>query len=386
MEEQYTLIVLLVVLLFGLITPSLLKWIRIPFVSALMVAGAILGPHGFHIIGSDPIIEFFGFLGFTLLMLLAGLETNIKEVQKSAKSVAMLALLNGVIPFVGGIVMTLLFGYSLETALLIGVIFISTSVAIVIPTIAASQLKGQIRQLMTASVVMEDVVSLVALAMILQTVNPITSLPIPFYYVVLLVSIIALLYILPRLANKTIGRSRFLKNDDYEIQIRFAMVTLIGVLLYFSGLGVHPILAAFLTGMLLTQIIKSKQLYDRIHTIGHALFIPVFFFLVGMNMDFSVFEKVGAGSWLVAGLLLTLVSTKVISGLIGGKITGLSTKESLYFGMISTSQLTTTLAAAFTAFSIGLIDAKLYTAIATISIITTLSVPIASTLISFEKN
>jgi len=66
-------------------------------------------------------------------MFMAGLETKISHFKELQKNLLLLAGINGLIPFIVGFGLVLLLGYELITALIVGVIFISSSVAVVIP-------------------------------------------------------------------------------------------------------------------------------------------------------------------------------------------------------------------------------------------------------------
>ena len=73
-------------------------------------------------------------------MFLAGLDTEFRSVQAHAKSISIMALINGLVPFVVGVALTRAFGYEWITALMVGIIFISSSVAIIIPALRSTKL------------------------------------------------------------------------------------------------------------------------------------------------------------------------------------------------------------------------------------------------------
>jgi len=378
-EGETTLIVLLVILSLGLLIPELFKKFRLPLVTILILLGAFLGPNGLKYIEPNEIIEFLGFLGMTFLMLMAGVETNLAKVKKFKSKVIIMSVLNGIIPFVVGVSITKYFGYDLITSLIVGIVFVSSSVAIIVPSLKAVNIfDKKIGQLILSSVLLADIVSLIALGFIFQTISPITKLPLPLYYVILITSIFSLFIFIPK-----ISRLAFRKISDdigYERKIRFIMVITLFSLVFFSLLGVHPILTAFLVGLTLSGFIhhdKTGIIYSKIHTLGYGLFIPIFFFVVGMEMDLSLFRKFDVSDILMIALIFGLILSKFLSGLLAGKIVKLSKKDSLTFGTISIVQLTTTLAVTFAASSLGLLDNAIITSIILLSIITTIIGPIA---------
>ncbi len=378
MEEiqSFTLVILSIILLVGLVLPELFKQFRLPLVTPLLLLGAFLGPFGFDLIQSNEIIEFLGFLGVSFLMLMAGLETDISEVKKAEKPISEMALMNGVIPFFVGLLITRAFGYPWITSLIVGAIFISSSIGIIVPSLSHLQIvKKKAKRMIVAAVVLEDVLSLLLLAVILKTVAPVSSMPLPLYFVVLLLILILLKILLPRLANYFLSSKLFKKQEEYEQQVKFVLVVFIGVLLAFSLLGLHPILAAFLVGLLLSETVTHELLYQKLHTISYGLFVPVFFFVVGMQMDLSILLAFDISNMLLVSLVIGLLVSKIMSGYIGGRLAGLSSQESSVFGVISTIQLTTALAITYSAASVGLLDATITTAIVFIAVISTVFVP-----------
>jgi Kef-type K+ transport system membrane component KefB len=382
-EVDATLIILLIILSLGLIIPELFKRFRLPFVTILILIGAIIGPNGFGYIELNNIIEFFGFLGMAFLMLMAGVETDLRKVRKFKSKVIIMSFLNGVIPFSVGVIITRLFGYSWLTSFIIGVVFISSSVAIIVPSLTSAKIfNKEIGQLILSSVLIADIFSLIVLGFIFQNISPVTRLPIFVYYVILLFSIALLFYLVPKISSFAL--KKISKDNGYESGLRFVIVLTLFSLVFFSVLGVHPILAAFLVGLMLSGIVhsdKSGIIYSKIHTLGYGLFVPVFFFVIGMEMDLSLFKEFNLSNILMISLILGLIFSKLISGFLAGKIVKLGNRDSLTFGAISIVQLTTTLAVTFAASSLGLLDNVLVTSIILLSIITTFIGPIAVSLI-----
>jgi Kef-type K+ transport system membrane component KefB len=386
-EVDVTLLILLVILSLGLIIPELFKRFKLPLITVLILLGAFLGPNGLKYVGATETIEFFGFLGLTFLMLMAGIETNISKVKQFKKKVFLMALLNGLIPFGVGFLITRYFGYPLITSLLVGIVFISSSVAIIVPTLKSVRLFNKNEgQLILASVLIADIVSLIVLGFIFQRISPVTKLPLLLYYVILFISIILLFIYIPKISR--FAMRKFSEDLGYERQLRLVLVISIALLAYFSILGVHPILAAFLAGLMLSGIIrkdKSGIINSKIHTLGYGIFVPVFFFIVGMEMDISLFKHFNITNILMISLIFGLISSKFISGYIAGRIVKLSKRNSLVFGSISIVQLTTTLAVTFAAASLDLLDNILVTSIILISIISVLLGPLLVSYIAKKR-
>ena len=381
--ETETLFGLLLILSLGLIVPDIFKkTLHLPFVTSLIIIGSIFGPYGLDIIESNEIIEFFGFLGFTFLMLMAGLETHISELKKAIGKISILASINAGIPFVVGLSIGRLFGYGWATSLLLGTIFVSSSVAIIVSFSKSGRFSKTVKDIMLPAFVIEDLLSMILLASIFQSAGENAAYPLPVYFLILIFSIVILFVSIPPISKYFIRRHILTKKIRHEDQVRYVMVLLIAVLLYFSALGVHPILAAFLVGMLLADLITSEIIFTKIQTLGYGLFVPVFFFIIGMDMDLTIFTHLDVKNLLIMSVIFGLILSKLISGFAAGKIVKLNNKDATMFGAVSTTQLTTTLAAAYAGFSLGLFDETLVTAVVTLSIVTNIFVPVSMRWIS----
>ena len=136
-------------------------------------------------------------------------------------------------------------------------------------------------------------------------------------------------------------------------------------MVYFTGIGcphcanIDPIL-----------------LKDKIKTISYGVFIPTFFIVIGLQTDLSVFSDIGSVLLVVVLVVVSLVTSKYISGYFAARVVGFDEIESSFFAATSLPQLSTTLATAFVAFSLGLIDQTLLTSLVMLSVVTVLLSPI----------
>lgn len=388
MHLDNTLISLLLVLALSLFIPELFKKFRLPFLSIIIIAGAVFGPNGLHYVEHNETINFFGFLGMAFLMFMAGLETDITKIYHSKLKIFTMASLNALVPFLAGVAVTRLFGYDWTSSILIGIIFISSSVAIIVSALKEEKnISKETSQLILSAVMVTDIISLIALGFIFQSTNKMTFLPLPLYFLVLLFSIFALFKYIPILSQKLI-KKRFFYDYGHERRLRFVLILLIAIISFFSLLGAHPIIASFLAGLSLSGAIiyeKSELLKSKINTIGYGLFIPVFFFVIGMDIDLSILKNFDLNNWIVMAIILSLIISKISSGYVAGKLVKLSNKDSLIFGTISITQLTTTLAVTYSAYSLNLIDSVLSTAVILLAIITTFLGPLLTSLVAKSK-
>ncbi|MAF35759.1 hypothetical protein CL622_01425 [archaeon] len=357
----------------GLLLSQTFRRLHLPYVTALIMAGMLVGPV-FNLVQVDPTIVFIGSIGIIFLMFIAGSEVKLKSFSNIGKDVIILAVLNGLIPFAVGTGIGLFFGFGIFTSLVLGVIFISSAIAVILPTLEANNMTAtKVGELIISSTVLEDLASLLLLAVILQSFAPKSFLPTPIYLVLIVLIVVILKKFVPALQE--LFQHNKVASDIFESDLRFVVSTLIATVLLFELIGVHAIIAGFVIGVILGDSMKG-EVEAKIRTISYGIFIPTFFLVIGMQTDLSVFTNNGAIPIAIV-IVLGLFAAKIGSGLLAGKIIGLRKEEGLLIGVASTPQLSTTLAAAFVALELGLLDQTLIAALVILTIVTTFVAPLA---------
>ena len=228
-------------------------------------------------------------------------------------------------------------------------------------------------QAIVSSTVFEDIGSLILLAVILQSFTQKSPIPIAVYIPAIIILLVVLKTVIPMIEKKYYAKKR--GKDLFESELRFIFVTLLATVILFEILGMHAIIAGFIIGILLSDTIKGK-IRDKVRTISYGFFIPIFFLILGMQTDISVFTSLSNITLLIV-IVLGLILSKTVSGWLGGRLLKFSNKESLLIGVSTTPQLSTTLAVAYAALSFGILSGEVISALVVLSIITTFFAPIA---------
>jgi Kef-type K+ transport system membrane component KefB len=348
---------------------------HLPWVLSLIVAGVVIGPYGFGFAEINPTLNFISQIGLIFLMFMAGLETRFDSFKELKLEISVIALLNGLIPLAAGVTLGYLLDFSLISSLLVGIIFMSSSIAVIIPTLEnLGQIHSRLGRTIVSSTIVVDVVSLVLLSMLLQTVDPVTSLPLPSFYFILSIIMVAFAFGLPKIRGMFPKRRD--EKDLFESEVRIIFALMIGVVVTFELLGLHPIIAGFFAGLVLSKSINSHLIIDKLRTISYGIFIPVFFVVIGMETDIGVFSESLSIVGIVLVIALTSIIAKFTSGWLAGKLIGFTQRESAIIGFSTIPQLSTTLAVVFTAVELGLLPPTLITAMVILSIVTTLVAPV----------
>jgi len=367
-----------VILISGLIFSEIFKRLHLPYVTALIIAGILIGPLFLNLIQVDETVSFIGSIGVVFLMFITGSEVKWAFFQKMGKDIIFLSFLNGAIPFITGFGIGWFFGYDFFTSIVLGTVFLSSSIAVIIPSLESNKLiDTKIGKTIISATVFEDITSLILLAFILQSFSQKSPIPLPVYIPTIILLIIGLKIVIPKIEK--MYQSRKKGKDLFESELRFVFVVLLAAVLLFESIGMHAIIAGFIIGIILGNSIRDK-IEEKIRTVSYGIFIPTFFLIIGMQTDLSVF-LLERSVLLTYFIVIGLISSKIVSGWIGGRLIKFSGKESLLIGVSTVPQLSTTLATAFAALEFGILNQEIITSLVVLSIVTTLAVPLTIKLI-----
>ena len=363
-----------IILASGLFFSEVFKRLHLPYVVALIIAGIVIGPLGLSLIELTPSIIFLGSVGAVFVMFMAGMEVRTELLKRIRKKLVLLVLLNGGIPAIVGFSIVFLFGYEIITAMIVATIFISSSIAIIIPTLEEkNMLSSDIGSVIIGATIIEDLGSLFLLSIILQSSDPTTFLPLPVFVVIVAISALFLKWLLPRFENWFFAK-KF--RGRFEEEFQFVLIVTIAVTVFFDFLGVHAIVAGFLVGLILSESIKNRKIESKLHAISYGLFIPIFLLEIGIETDLTVLLNAGGTVFLMITIIVGLITSKLLSGYFAGRLIGFQKRNNILIGAASIPQLSTSLAVAFTALELGFIDSSLQVSIVLLSMITVLIAPL----------
>lgn len=381
-----TFLPLFVVLFAGVLFSELFRRLHLPWVIALIVGGMLIGPAGFGVFEPNETISFFGQIGLIFLMFMAGLETNLSTFRDEPKKISFIAFANALIPFLTGITIALFFGLPLVSALLLGIIFISSSIAVVIPSLESTGLLDlKFGKMIVASTIVQDVLSLILLSVLIQNISPITTIPLPLFY-----ALAALFIISARLMFKKVEKFfAYVEKEEatfFQQELRLILTLLVGAVLVFELLGLHPIIAGFFAGLMLSHIIKNPAIKEKLRTVSYGIFIPIFFIVVGVDADIQDIVAAREALLLTASLIVGTILAKFISGYLAGRALKYDEPSSALIGASSIPQLSTTLAVAFAGVELGLLTPALSASLVLLSIVTTFISPFLIRLLAKQIN
>ena len=330
--------VFFLVLIIILFAPMILGRLHIPHIIGMILAGVLIGEHGFHVLDRDSSFELFGKVGLYYIMFLAGLEMDMEDFKKNRTKSIVFGWLTFLIPMGLGIWSSMsVLGYGFLTAVLLASMYASHTL-IAYPIISRYGLS----RLRSVNITIGGTAVTVTLALIiLAVIGGMFKGTVDGWFWGFLVAKVAFLGFLIVFFFPRIGRWFFRKYDDSVMQFVFvlAMVFLGGGLMEFVGM--EGILGAFLAGLVLNRLIPHvSPLMNRLEFVGNALFIP--YFLIGVGMIIDVRSLFTGGEALKVAVVMTVVATfsKWLAAWIMQKIYRMQPNErSMIFGLSNGERL-----------------------------------------------
>ena len=340
----------LLILLIILAAPLLLNKLRIPHLLGLIIAGAIIGPHGFNLVLRDSSIILSGTAGLLYIMFLAGLEIDMADFKRNSTKSLVFGMYTFLIPMIlGTVVGILVLRFNVLTSVLLASMFASHTL-IAYPIISKLGIsKNKAVSITVGGTMITDTLALLVLTII---VGMATGQVNDMFWIRLGVSILIFALIV-LFGFPFIGRWFFKHVHDNISQYIFVLVMVFLGSFLAQVAGMEAIIGAFLSGLALNRLIpQSSPLMNRVEFVGNAIFIPFFLLGVGMLIDYRTFFT--SFETIKVGLIMIIVATaaKYIAAWMTQKTFHLSTDQrSVIFGL-SNAQAAATLAAVMVGYNV----------------------------------
>jgi Kef-type K+ transport system membrane component KefB/nucleotide-binding universal stress UspA family protein len=389
---------LIVLMLVGRLLGEAMQRIGQPSVMGQLLAGIMLGPSllGWlwpdlqHWIFPDAkeqksMIDAISQFGILLLLLLTGMETDLKLVRKVRRAAACIALTGVAVPFACGVTLGLFLpeslladpGKRLLTSLFLGIALSISSIKIVAAIVREMDFtRRNLGQVIVASAIMEDTIGWIIIAITFGLAEAGT---IDVANVAMSVLGTAIFLV----ASFTIGRpivfySIRWANDNFKSE--FPVITTILVIMGVMALtthfiGVHTVLGAFIAGVLIGESpILTKHIDEQLRGLILAFFMPVFFGMAGLGADLTILRDPQL-LLLAVGLIAIASIGKFAGAFVGGEIGGLTRRESLALACGMNARGSTEVIVATIGLSMGALTQNLFTMIVTMAFVTTMGMP-----------
>jgi Kef-type K+ transport system membrane component KefB/nucleotide-binding universal stress UspA family protein len=397
-SEAVFLIQIVILILVGRLLGEAMLRIGQPAVMGQLLAGALLGP---SVLGAlwpaaqqalfpptpeqKNMIDGVSQLGILMLLLLAGMETELALVRKVRRAAISASAAGIAIPFVCGFTLGQYLpdellpdpGKRLITSLFLGTALSIASVKIVATVVREMGfLRRNIGQVILASAIVDDTIGWIIIAITLSLAKeglldwPSLAKSVVGTAVFLVVSF-------------TIGRRLVFKliqwtNDNFvsEAPVLAAILVVMGGFALTTHLiGVHTVLGAFVAGILVGESpILTRQIDEQLRGVIAGLFMPVFFGLAGLHSDLTILSNPEL-LLLTLGLIAIASFGKAAGAYLGGALGGLTRKECTALATGMNARGSTEVIVATIGLSMGLVSQDLFTMIVTMALVTTFAMP-----------
>ncbi|HZL29460.1 MAG TPA: cation:proton antiporter [Pseudolabrys sp.] len=369
-----------------------------PAVMGQLIAGLMLGPSLFGLLLPDlqhmlfpknpdqkAMIDAISQVGILLLLLLTGMETDLKLVRQTGKASVYASLMGIVVPFVCGVGLGLLLpesllpdpGQRVITALFLGTALSIASVKIVAMVVREMNfMRRTVGQVILASAIIDDSVGWIIVSIIFSlALHGSVDLWSLAQSVVGTFIFMALSF--------TIGRRAVFfairwVNDNFvsEYAVITAILAIMAAMALITHLiGVHTVLGAFVAGILVGESpILTRHIDEQLRGLITAFFAPVFFGIAGLGADLTILHDPIILA-LTAGLILIASLGKFAGAFIGAEIGGLTRREGFALACGMNARGSTEVIVATIGLSMGALNQNLFTMIVAVAVLTTMAMP-----------
>ncbi len=368
-------IIILAAKVFGVIAGKF----RAPQVVGMIIAGIVIGPSVLGLVKQSDFILQMAEIGVMLLMFVAGLDTDLKELVKTGPAAFAVACAGVFVPMAGGwLLYSCMYGFSplgsldFYKALFIGVIMTATSVSITVQALMEmGKLQTRVGTLILSAAIIDDVIGIIVLTFVIGFRNP-DSHPAS-----VIVNTLLFLAFCAAFGFAFYYLFKFL-DSRYEHRRRIPILSL-AMCFGFSYVaehyfGIADITGAYVAGIVLCNIRDSKYIAEKMDISSYMLFGPIFFTSIGLKTTLSGFDT-GLLIFSIGFVLVAMIAKIIGCGLMS-KAFGYSWSDSLKVGLGMMTRGEVALIVAQKGLALGLLQEKYFTAVILLIVISSVSVPI----------
>ncbi len=389
---------IIVLIAIGRLLGEMMLRIGQPAVMGQLIAGLLVGPSVFGALLPDAqhalfpsdaaqkaMMDAIAQFGILLLLLLTGMETDLKLVRRTGRA-SLLASFTGIaVPFVLGFALGEYLpdamlpdpGKRLITSLFLGTALSIASVKIVAMVVREMNfLRRTVGQVIIASAIIDDSVGWIIVSIIFGIAAH-GSVALGS----LAASVLGTLVFLT--LSLTVGRRLVffaIRWVNDSLRSEYAVVTAILVIMGLMAaithlIGVHTVLGAFVAGILVGESpILTDHVDEQLRGLITAFFAPVFFGMAGLTADLTILKDPQLALLTAAFVVIASIG-KFTGAFVGAELGGLSRREGFALACGMNARGSTEIIVATIGLSMGALNQNLFTIIVTMAVLTTMAMP-----------
>lgn len=361
----------------SVIGPVLAVRLRLPAAVILILVGIACGPAGLGWITDTVPVALLSELGFLILMFVAGMEIDFGALRGAGRRAVSMPLLSVLGFFVVAVVVGLSIGLSMFELLVVSASSVGMPLAVLQET-------GQVHRPLGKHVMLTG--SLGEFVSILAVIGyELFAEEATLSHRGLKLAKVAALFVVSGLVIRWARAAvwwrpeplrRLTRHHDVaELGVRTGLAVMFAFVVVAASLGVEAILGAFIAGALVAIVLREKSaLESKIAALGHGLFIPIFFVVVGVRFDPRLLDGAAVRGALV--LALVVGAAKILPSLLFAP-RELGLRERLAAGSLLAAPLTLVVAIASIGRRLGAIDSGRETTFVLLALVVSIGFPIA---------
>lgn len=267
---------------------SITLYTRQPLIIAYIALGAVIGPHGMHLVTDLELLSDVSQVGIIFLLFLLGLDMQPQALWATLRKSTLVAFLSSLIFLLMGFLVAQLFGFNRTDSLIIGAAMMFSSTIIGIKLLPVTVLHHRhLGELMIGLLLLQDLLAILVLVLLLQTgeesnaaamAQVVLGLPMLIVAAVLIVRLVLLPLI-----------TRFDRFHEYIFLL--AIGWCLGLAEAAHAMGLSGEIGAFIAGVSIATSPISQYIAISLKPL-RDFFLVLFFFSVGARFDLAVLPQV----------------------------------------------------------------------------------------------
>ncbi|MBD7895129.1 cation:proton antiporter [Limosilactobacillus sp. Sa3CUN2] len=353
----------------------LCRRVEIPEVIGQILVGIVAGPALLNWVHLNSMMNEFQEIGVIILMFIAGLESDLSLLKKYLKPAVIVAIIGVIVPVIVMAPASYFFGFTPLESMFIGVIFSATSVSISVAVLREfKRLDSREGATILGAAVADDIIGVILLSIMISVVNQAEGKTggQPLWMILLLQVLffggtyLVVKWLAPYLMHLS---ERLLTVASPSVM---AMIICLGMAAIADYVGLSGAVGSFFAGIAVGSTHRKETINRSFIPIGYAMFIPLFFVSVGLNMRV---DRLSESIIFVIVMTILACLTKLVGCGAGAYISGFDFNSSYVVGsgMIARGEMA--LITAQIGYQAHLLSPMYYSDVITVIIVATVLAP-----------
>jgi Kef-type K+ transport system membrane component KefB len=353
----------------------------VPAIVLEILLGVILGPQVLAWVHLDAALQVLSTIGLSFLLLLAGLEIDVRLLRgpllRRASGAFVLSFALAVALGVGLGMLGLV-----QSPVLMAVILSATGLGIILPVLKdAGIVETRAGQVIVAGASIAEVVPIVLLSLLFSEDTSVgVGAKLTLLAAFLGFTAVVITVVLGLQRARTLCKTLLeLQDTTAEIRVRGTVALLLVFASLASAFGLEAILGAFLAGAALTLLDRDDdmthtQFHTKLHAVGFGVFIPFFFVATGVSLDVRALVDHVPSLAKIPIFLAALLIVRALPAICYRPLLG-SNRQVLAAGLLQATSLSIPVVAGGIGVELGLMQPANYAALVAAGLLSVIAFP-----------